>query len=146
MDLQDLWQDKKDNLHGKSYYDSEVEASTYGDGEVGEVPRNLSVALKYVPFLLFSSRINVQLGKHNLALTESSEQTISSSKVIRHSSYSSSSLNNDIMLIKLSKAATLSRAIQTIALPTSCVTAGTTCLISGWGNTLSSGSEYSVGM
>nr|XP_009932049.1 PREDICTED: trypsin I-P1-like [Opisthocomus hoazin] len=90
----------------------------------------------------YKSRINVQLGKHNLALTESSEQTISSSKVIRHSSYSSSSLNNDIMLIKLSKAATLSRAIQTIALPTSCVTAGTTCLISGWGNTLSSGTNY----
>ncbi|NXL40914.1 TRY1 protein, partial [Glaucidium brasilianum] len=87
-----------------------------------------------------------QLGKHNLALTESTEQLISSSRVIRHSGYSSATLDNDIMLIKLSRPAQLNRAVQTIPLPTSCVATGTTCLISGWGNTLSNGSEYSVGM
>lgn len=112
----------------------------------GEVPHNLSVAVKYMPFLLFSSRIEVQLGKHNLALTESTQQFISSAKVIRHSGYSSATLDNDIMLIKLAKPAQLNRAVQTVPLPTSCVATGTTCLISGWGNTLSNGSEYSVGM
>lgn len=112
---------------------------------MGEVPQNLPVAVRNMPFLLFSSRIRVLLGKHNLASTESTQQVVSSAKVIRHPSYSSSTLNNDIMLIKLATSAQLSRAIQTIPLPTSCVTAGTTCLISGWGNTLSSGSEYSVG-
>ncbi|KFP27443.1 Trypsin I-P38, partial [Colius striatus] len=90
----------------------------------------------------YKYRIQVQLGKHNLALTESTQQLISSSKVIRHSGYSSSTLDNDIMLIKLSKAATLNKAVQTVPLPTSCVAAGTTCLISGWGNTLSSGIQY----
>lgn len=92
--------------------------------------------------LLFSSRIQVQLGKHNLGLTESTQQFINSAKVIRHSGYSAYTLNNDIMLIKLATPATLNKAVQTIPLPTSCVAAGTTCLISGWGNTLSSGSEY----
>ncbi|KFV10326.1 Trypsin I-P1, partial [Tauraco erythrolophus] len=90
----------------------------------------------------FSSRIRVLLGKHNLALTESTQQSIYSSKVIRHSGYSSQTLDNDIMLIKLSQSAQLSRAVSTVPLPTSCVAAGTTCLISGWGNTLSNGYLY----
>ncbi|XP_014816478.1 PREDICTED: cationic trypsin-3-like, partial [Calidris pugnax] len=90
----------------------------------------------------YKSRIQVQLGKHNLELTESTQQFINSAKVIRHSGYSAYTLDNDIMLIKLSTPAQLNRAVQTIPLPTSCVTTGTMCLISGWGNTLSSGSEY----
>lgn len=96
--------------------------------------------------LLFSSRIQVQLGKHNLELTESTQQFINSAKVIRHSGYSPYTLDNDIMLIKLATPAQLTKAVQTIPLPTSCAATGTTCLISGWGNTLSSGSEYSGGM
>ncbi|XP_039389031.1 trypsin I-P1-like isoform X3 [Mauremys reevesii] len=46
------------------------------------------------------------------------------------------------MLIKLASAATLNSYVNTIALPTSCVTTGTQCLISGWGNTLSSGTNF----
>ncbi|NXP15966.1 TRY2 protein, partial [Thinocorus orbignyianus] len=90
----------------------------------------------------YKSRIQVQLGKHNLAATESTQQLINSAKVIRHPSYSSSKLDNDIMLIKLSTTARLTSAVQTVALPSSCVATGTSCLISGWGNTLSSGSNY----
>ncbi|XP_064011872.1 trypsin I-P1-like isoform X1 [Pogoniulus pusillus] len=90
----------------------------------------------------YKSRIQVQLGKHNLAATESTQQFINSAKVIRHSGYSAYTLDNDIMLIKLATAAKLNRAVQTVPLPTSCVEAGTTCLISGWGNTLSNGDSY----
>ncbi|XP_071414096.1 trypsin I-P1-like isoform X1 [Pithys albifrons albifrons] len=90
----------------------------------------------------YKSRIQVQLGKHNLALTESSQQFISSAKVIRHPGYSAYTLNNDIMLIKLATPAQLNKSVQTIPLPTSGVAAGTTCLISGWGNTLSNGNSY----
>ncbi|RMC07555.1 hypothetical protein DUI87_17029 [Hirundo rustica rustica] len=90
----------------------------------------------------YKSRIQVQLGKHNLELTESTQQFINSAKVIRHSGYSAYTLDNDIMLIKLATPAQLNKAVQTIPLPTSCVATGTTCLISGWGNTLSSGSNY----
>uniref|UniRef100_A0A8V0ZTX9 Peptidase S1 domain-containing protein n=1 Tax=Gallus gallus TaxID=9031 RepID=A0A8V0ZTX9_CHICK len=92
----------------------------------------------------YKSSIQVKLGEYNLAAQDGSEQTISSSKVIRHSGYNANTLNNDIMLIKLSKAATLNSYVNTVPLPTSCVTAGTTCLISGWGNTLSSGCEYRI--
>ncbi|KAG6921951.1 trypsin I-P38-like, partial [Chelydra serpentina] len=90
----------------------------------------------------YKSSIQVRLGEHNLAVNEGTEQYINSAKVIRHPSYSSSTLNNDIMLIKLASAATLNSYVNTIALPTSCVATGTQCLISGWGNTLSSGTNY----
>ncbi|KFV92122.1 Trypsin I-P1, partial [Fulmarus glacialis] len=90
----------------------------------------------------YKSRMLVQLGKHNLALTESTQKSISSAKVIRHPGYSSATLDNDIMLIKLAEPAQLNQAVQTVPLPTSCVTAGTTCLISGWGNTLSNANLY----
>ncbi|NWW98810.1 TRY1 protein, partial [Caloenas nicobarica] len=88
------------------------------------------------------SRIQVQLGKKNLELTESTEQLINAAKIIRHPNYSSKTLDNDILLIKLAEPAVLTRAVQTVPLPTSCVAAGTTCLISGWGNLLSYGTQY----
>ncbi|XP_053911986.1 trypsin I-P1-like [Cuculus canorus] len=90
----------------------------------------------------YKYRFRVQLGKHNLALTESTEQLISVAKVILYPGYDSATLDNDIMLIKLAQPAQLTRAVQTVSLPTSCVDAGTTCLISGWGNTLSDGHLY----
>ncbi|KAJ6653619.1 hypothetical protein lerEdw1_009053, partial [Lerista edwardsae] len=89
----------------------------------------------------YKSRIQVRLGEHSLTLNDGTEQYINSAKVIRHPSYNSGTLNNDIMLIKLSTAATLNSRVASIALPTSCVTTGTQCLISGWGNTLSNGNN-----
>uniref|UniRef100_A0A3Q3J7I8 trypsin n=1 Tax=Monopterus albus TaxID=43700 RepID=A0A3Q3J7I8_MONAL len=50
-----------------------------------------------------SNRIEVHLGEHNIAVSEGTEQSINSAKVIRHPGYSSYNLDNDIMLIKLSK-------------------------------------------
>ncbi|XP_030639604.1 trypsin-3 isoform X2 [Chanos chanos] len=86
----------------------------------------------------YKSRIQVRLGEHNIAVSEGTEQFIDSSKVIRHPSYNSYTLDNDIMLIKLSRAASLNSYVSTVSLPSSCAGAGTWCLISGWGNTLSS--------
>merc|ERR1712002_825150 len=86
----------------------------------------------------YKSRVQVRLGEHHIAVDEGTEQWISSSRVIRHPNYSSYNTNNDIMLIKLSKPATLNQYVQTVALPTSCAPAGTMCLVSGWGNTMSS--------
>uniref|UniRef100_A0A3P8TP71 trypsin n=1 Tax=Amphiprion percula TaxID=161767 RepID=A0A3P8TP71_AMPPE len=51
----------------------------------------------------YESRIQVRLGEHNIAVNEGTEQYIYSSKVIRHPRYNSYNLDNDIMLIKLSK-------------------------------------------
>uniref|UniRef100_A0A8D2IZS9 Peptidase S1 domain-containing protein n=1 Tax=Varanus komodoensis TaxID=61221 RepID=A0A8D2IZS9_VARKO len=84
-----------------------------------------------------SEYIRVRLGEHSLTLNDGSEQYINSIKVIRHPSYNSNMLDNDIMLIKLSTPATLNSKVQAVALPTSCVAAGTQCLVSGWGNTAS---------
>uniref|UniRef100_A0A665WFL4 trypsin n=1 Tax=Echeneis naucrates TaxID=173247 RepID=A0A665WFL4_ECHNA len=86
----------------------------------------------------YKSRVEVRLGEHNIQITEGSEQFISSSRVIRHPNYSSYNIDNDIMLIKLSKSATLNQYVQPVALPSSCAPAGTLCRVSGWGNTMSS--------
>nr|XP_020746705.1 anionic trypsin-like [Odocoileus virginianus texanus] len=45
-------------------------------------------------------------------------------------------------LIKLSTPAVINARVSTLALPSACAPAGTECLISGWGNTLSSGVNY----
>uniref|UniRef100_A0A4W4GF96 trypsin n=1 Tax=Electrophorus electricus TaxID=8005 RepID=A0A4W4GF96_ELEEL len=83
----------------------------------------------------YSPHIQVHLGEHDITVKESTEQIINSSKVIMHPSYISSSLDNDIMLVKLSQAATMNNFVQTIPLPSSSVPAGTMCLVAGWGNT-----------
>ncbi|NXL96215.1 TRY3 protein, partial [Alectura lathami] len=88
------------------------------------------------------SRIQVRLGEYNIDVEESSEVVRNSARIIRHPQYSSSSLDNDIMLIKLATAVEYSTDVQPIALPSSCAEAGTECLISGWGNILSYGSYY----
>ena len=81
----------------------------------------------------------MRLGEHHIRVNEGTEQFISSSRVIRHPNYSSYNINNDIMLIKLSKPATLNQYVQPVALPTECAADGTMCTVSGWGNTMSSG-------
>uniref|UniRef100_A0A9L0KFI6 trypsin n=1 Tax=Equus asinus TaxID=9793 RepID=A0A9L0KFI6_EQUAS len=92
--------------------------------------------------ILSSSRFQVRLGEHNIAVTEGNEQFINSAKVIRHPSYNSRTYDNDILLIKLSSPASINSKVSAISLPASFPAAGTQCLISGWGNTLSSGSNY----
>ncbi|XP_060092916.1 trypsin I-P38-like [Heteronotia binoei] len=82
----------------------------------------------------YKSRIQVRLGEHSLSINDGSEQYINSANVIRHPSYNSRTLDNDIMLIKLSTPATLNSRVSAITLPSSCVTTGTQCLISGWGS------------
>uniref|UniRef100_A0A8C8VK73 trypsin n=1 Tax=Pelusios castaneus TaxID=367368 RepID=A0A8C8VK73_9SAUR len=90
----------------------------------------------------YKSSLRVWLGEHDLSVTEGTEQVIDSAKVIRHPKYKPRTLDNDIMLIKLASAATLNSYVKTVPLPSSCVATDTMCLISGWGNTLSSGSNY----
>lgn len=84
----------------------------------------------------------MRLGEHNIEVLEGNEQFIDSAKVIRHPRFNSWTLDNDVMLIKLSSPATISSRVSTISLPSACAPAGTQCLISGWGNTLSSGGEW----
>ncbi|KAA0703292.1 Trypsin-1 [Triplophysa tibetana] len=89
----------------------------------------------------YKSRIEVRLGEHQINVVENTEQFISSDRVIRHPQYTSWNIDNDVMLIKLSKPAELNAYVKPVALPKSCAPAGTMCLVSGWGNTMSSNSD-----
>uniref|UniRef100_A0A4W2D7A2 trypsin n=1 Tax=Bos indicus x Bos taurus TaxID=30522 RepID=A0A4W2D7A2_BOBOX len=90
----------------------------------------------------YQYHIQVRLGEYNIDVLEGGEQFIDASKIIRHPKYSSWTLDNDILLIKLSTPAVINARVSTLALPSACASAGTECLISGWGNTLSSGVNY----
>ena len=85
--------------------------------------------------------MQVRLGEHNIAVNEGTEQFINSARVIRNAAYNSRTLDNDIMLAKLASPATLNSYVKSVPLPSGCAAAGTNCVISGWGNTLSSGSK-----
>uniref|UniRef100_A0A3P9IYF5 trypsin n=1 Tax=Oryzias latipes TaxID=8090 RepID=A0A3P9IYF5_ORYLA len=85
----------------------------------------------------YQSRVEVRLGEHHIRNNDGTEQFITSSRVIRHPSYNSYTIDNDIMLIKLSTPATLNQYVQPVSLPSGCAPAGTMCLVSGWGNTMS---------
>ncbi|XP_077853714.1 trypsin-2-like isoform X1 [Macaca mulatta] len=87
-------------------------------------------------------RIQVRLGEHNIKVLEGTEQFINAAKIISHPKYNNKTLNNDIMLIKLFSPAVINDRVSTISLPTAPPAAGTMCLISGWGNTLSFGADY----
>uniref|UniRef100_A0A4W6BI17 trypsin n=1 Tax=Lates calcarifer TaxID=8187 RepID=A0A4W6BI17_LATCA len=73
----------------------------------------------------YMSRVEVRLGEHIIGVNEGTEQFIRASRVIRHPFYNSYNNSNDIMLIKLSKPATLNWYVQPVALPTSCAPVGT---------------------
>lgn len=92
--------------------------------------------------VFISSRIQVRLGEHNIDVLEGGEQFIDAAKIIRHPKYNKKTYDNDIMLIKLKSSAALNSRVSTVSLPSSCPSSSTTCLVSGWGNTRSSGSKY----
>ncbi|XP_004644693.1 kallikrein-11 isoform X2 [Octodon degus] len=83
----------------------------------------------------------VLLGEHNLHREDGCEQKQTAKESFPHPSFNNSHPNkdhrNDIMLVKLPKAAVITRAVRPLALPSRCVAAGTSCRISGWGTTSS---------
>ncbi|XP_013925940.1 PREDICTED: cationic trypsin-3-like [Thamnophis sirtalis] len=83
------------------------------------------------------SQFQVRLGEHSLTKDDGSEQHFDAVKIIPHPKYNPITLDNDIMLIKLSKPASLNSRVSAIRLPSSCPSTGEICLVSGWGNTLS---------
>ncbi|KAF3692138.1 Trypsin-1 [Channa argus] len=86
----------------------------------------------------YRMHIEVHLGEHNTEENEGTEQFLRAYNIIIHPAYSSSTMTNDIMLLKLNQSATLNANVQPVSLPTSCAPAGTMCTVSGWGNTLNS--------
>ncbi|KAM6995340.1 LOW QUALITY PROTEIN: trypsin-like [Tautogolabrus adspersus] len=80
------------------------------------------------------SDIEIRLGEHDIWEPEGTEQHIMSAKFIQHPDYNSRSQDNDIMLIKLSRPATLNSYVRPARLPSKCASDETMCQISGWGN------------
>ncbi|KFO93227.1 Granzyme A, partial [Buceros rhinoceros silvestris] len=80
---------------------------------------------------------SVILGAHSQKKKEKEKQTIQIAKQIRYPCYSTTSKENDIMLLQLQKRARLNKAVQLIHLPTSDddLKPGTTCAVAGWGRT-----------
>ncbi|VTJ73902.1 Hypothetical predicted protein [Marmota monax] len=83
----------------------------------------------------------VLLGEHNLQHQDGSEQRRKATESFPHPDFNNSLPNkdhrNDIMLVKMSSPALITRAVRPLTLSSHCVTAGTRCLISGWGTTSS---------
>ncbi|XP_036881890.1 kallikrein-11 isoform X2 [Manis javanica] len=88
-----------------------------------------------------SLRYIVHLGEHNLQRPDGCEQTRVATESFPHPGFNNSLPNkdhrNDIMLVKMSVSAVVTRAVRPLALSSRCVTPGTRCLISGWGTTSS---------
>ncbi|RXN25209.1 myofibril-bound serine ase [Labeo rohita] len=80
-------------------------------------------------------RLLIQLGKHNLLVTEYTEQWIKAEKIIPYPTYNNRPHNNDVMLIKLKKPAILNKYVKPIPLTKNCCSKGKKCLVSGWGRT-----------
>ncbi|XP_035020610.1 trypsin-1-like [Hippoglossus stenolepis] len=84
----------------------------------------------------FKPKMDIVLGDHNRWFMDGNEQIIPATHVIPHPDYNSWLIDNDIMLIKLSKPPTINQYVRPVALPTSCAPAGTMCTVSGWGVTM----------
>uniref|UniRef100_A0A8C5Z4T9 trypsin n=1 Tax=Marmota marmota marmota TaxID=9994 RepID=A0A8C5Z4T9_MARMA len=64
----------------------------------------------------YKSRLQVRLGEHDIDVLEGDEQFIQAAKIIRHPNFNKDTLNNDIMLIKLTSPATISARVSTVSL------------------------------
>ena len=64
-----------------------------------------------------TSSYTVLLGAHNRNSPQSHEQRIRAKKIIVHPQYGQPVLNNDIALIQLERAATITSRISTVCLP-----------------------------
>ncbi|KAK1151861.1 trypsin-3-like [Acipenser oxyrinchus oxyrinchus] len=89
----------------------------------------------------YKPSLEVHLGEHDTTREEGTEQRFWASKAIRHPQYDSRNLNNDIMLIKLAQPARFTSYVRPIPLPSRCASAGSPCLVSGWGNLRTDGGE-----
>ncbi|MBZ3887271.1 Kallikrein-5 [Sciurus carolinensis] len=78
----------------------------------------------------------VRLGHHSTSpVYESGQQMFQGVKSIPHPGYSHPGHSNDLMLIKLNRKVRSSNSVRPINISSTCPSAGTRCLVSGWGTT-----------
>nr|AAU06120.1 trypsinogen [Takifugu rubripes] len=74
------------------------------------------------------------LGDHHIWMHEGTEQYMSVDAIYWHQSYDYTTLDYDIMLLKLAHPVTQNQYVKPVALPKACPEAGDKCTVSGWGN------------
>jgi secreted trypsin-like serine protease len=82
-------------------------------------PNRLDSEFYFHKLLSYSSASSytILLGAHNRNSPQSHEQRIRAKKIIVHPQYGRPALNNDIALIQLERAATLTNRVSTVCLP-----------------------------
>ncbi|XP_035688123.1 trypsin-like [Branchiostoma floridae] len=88
-----------------------------------------------------NSAITVVAGEHDLSRNEGHEQRRSVERIILHPNFNSNTLDNDIMLIKLSSPVTINSWVSPASLPGlgETLDVSTRVTVTGWGNT---GSDF----
>ncbi|XP_065326128.1 trypsin-like [Pelmatolapia mariae] len=84
----------------------------------------------------------VCLGEHSFGANEGTEECIYAEKAFTHPDFNIYTLDNNIMLFKLSRPATLNSYVKTVSLPSLCSVANEDCMQSGWGKASSNGTYY----
>ncbi|NXV25172.1 KLK14 protein, partial [Cepphus grylle] len=74
-----------------------------------------------------------RLGENDLRRREGTEQDRGVTAAIPHPAFDPTTLDNDLMLLRLERPVALGRAVRPVPLPRACAPPGTTCLVSGWG-------------
>ncbi|CAH2318999.1 cationic trypsin [Pelobates cultripes] len=82
------------------------------------------------------------LGEHETSKEEGTEQHIQVEKAYQFFYYNEYYMDHDFMMVKLSKDAEFNQYVQPIKVARDCPKAGSQCLVSGWGNLLTSGVQY----
>lgn len=83
----------------------------------------------------FPRNLRVYLGKHNIHERESFQEESSVVRAVPHPRFNAATHDQDIMLLRLRRPASLSDRIHPLTLETDCSANHTTCHILGWGKT-----------
>lgn len=102
---------------------------------------NIKAGVFTVNFLSILSMPKVCLGEHSFSVNEGTEECIYAEKAFTHPDFNIYTVDNNIMLLKLSRPATLNSYAKTVSLPSLCPVANEDCMVSGWGKALSNGSK-----
>ncbi len=99
-----------------------------------QLHRRLAALMKPKFFNVLKCILTYRVGEHNPSTTSDGQhQDIEVAKIISHPSYSRSTFNNDIALIKLERPVILSKYVKQVCLPDQDqdVPIGTECYITG---------------
>jgi len=74
------------------------------------------------------------VGAHNRDTVDATQSSVNIDQVFLHESYDTSTLDNDITLLKLASPVTLNDYVNIACLPQAETPAGTDCVVTGWGD------------